>query len=49
MLSGFGEQAVQYGLSDVGELETIAAAWRRWSARPDGFYAVLHGEVLAHP
>jgi ubiquinone/menaquinone biosynthesis C-methylase UbiE len=49
MLSGFGEQAVQYGLSDVEELETIAAAWRRWSARPDGFYAVLHGEVLAHP
>jgi SAM-dependent methyltransferase len=46
-LSGFAEQAVAYGLSDADELAAIAAAWRRWAEQPDGFYAVLHGEVLA--
>lgn len=46
-LSGFAEQAVEYGLSDADELATIAAAWRQWSEQPDGYYAVLHGEVLA--
>jgi SAM-dependent methyltransferase len=46
-LSGFAEQAVEYGLADAGELEAIADGWRRWAAEPDGFFAVLHGEVLA--
>jgi len=45
--SAFGEQALAYGLSDHAELAAIAAAWRRWAARPDGFYALLHAEVLA--
>jgi len=45
--SGFATQAVEYGLSDPAELATIAAAWRAWAEEPDGFYAVLHGEVLA--
>jgi len=45
--SSFGEQALAYGLSDPTELAAIAAAWRRWAARPDGFYALLHAEVLA--
>ena len=46
-LSGFAEQAVAYGLSDADELAAIAAAWRRWAEQPDGYFAVLHGEVLA--
>jgi ubiquinone/menaquinone biosynthesis C-methylase UbiE len=45
--SGFGEQALAYGLSDAAELATIAAAWRRWADQPDGYFAVLHAEVLA--
>jgi ubiquinone/menaquinone biosynthesis C-methylase UbiE len=45
--SSFAEQAVAYQLSDRAELERIAAAWRRWSGQPDGFFAVLHAEVLA--
>lgn len=47
LLSSFADQAVAYGLSDGDELTSIADAWRRWSANPDGFFAVLHGEVLA--
>lgn len=46
-LSGFAEQALEYGLSDREELAAIAAAWRRWAEQPDGFYVVPHGEVLA--
>jgi ubiquinone/menaquinone biosynthesis C-methylase UbiE len=45
--SALGEQAVSYGLTDAGELAELATAWRRWAANPGGFFAVLHGEVLA--
>ncbi len=45
--SDFAAQAVAYGLSDAGELAAIGRAWRRWAEQPDGFFAVLHTEVLA--
>ncbi len=45
--SSFATQAVDYGLSDRNELEAISAAWRTWADQPDGWYAVLHGEILA--
>jgi ubiquinone/menaquinone biosynthesis C-methylase UbiE len=46
-LSAFADQAVAYGLSDAGELAAISDAWRAWSSRPDGFFVVVHGEVIA--
>ena len=45
--SSFAQQAVEYGYSDRSELDAIAASWRTWAAQPDGWYAVLHGEILA--
>ncbi|HET9050586.1 MAG TPA: methyltransferase domain-containing protein [Candidatus Dormibacteraeota bacterium] len=45
--SAFADQAVEYALSTPDELAAIAAAWRRWAEHPDGFLAILHGEVLA--
>ena len=45
--SSLAEQAVAYGLSDASELAAIAQGWRRWAETPDGFFAVLHAEVLA--
>ena len=45
--SAYAEQAIAYGLSDAAELAEIAGAWRRWVEQPDGYFAVLHGEVLA--
>jgi ubiquinone/menaquinone biosynthesis C-methylase UbiE len=45
--SAFAEQGVDYGFTDAGELAEIAAAWRTWADQPDGFFAVLHCEVLA--
>ncbi len=46
-LSSFADQALEYGLSDRAELADLAAAWRTWAERPDGYFAVLHGEILA--
>jgi 2-polyprenyl-3-methyl-5-hydroxy-6-metoxy-1,4-benzoquinol methylase len=45
--SSFGEQAVEYGIASRDELETIAAAWRRWAEHPDAVFVVVHGELLA--
>ncbi|MDM7856592.1 methyltransferase domain-containing protein [Cellulomonas alba] len=45
--SNFAQQAIQYGLADEVGLEELAEAWRAWGAQPDGWFAVLHGEVLA--
>jgi hypothetical protein len=25
----------------------MSAAWRRWAAHDDGWFAVLHGEIVA--
>jgi ubiquinone/menaquinone biosynthesis C-methylase UbiE len=46
-LSSFADQALGYGLSDRAELTDLAAAWRAWAEQPDGYFAVLHGEILA--
>jgi SAM-dependent methyltransferase len=45
--SDFGRQAVAHGLADEVGLEQLAAGWREWGTAPDGWFAVLHGEVLA--
>ena len=46
-LSSFADQAVEYGLSNESELEALEDAWRRWVEAEDGYFAVLHAEVLA--
>jgi len=45
--SAFAEQALAYGLSDDAELSAIAGAFRRWANDPDGYFVVVHAEVLA--
>ncbi|GAA1974195.1 methyltransferase domain-containing protein [Kitasatospora viridis] len=45
--SGLARTALAAGLADQAELDAIAQAWRGWSVEPDGWFAVLHGEVLA--
>jgi SAM-dependent methyltransferase len=47
--SAFAEQTVERGLATRAELEELAGAWRAWAAEPDGWFAVLHGEVLCRP
>ena len=45
-VSALGDQAVEHGLATLAELDGLADAWRRWAADADGWFAVLHGEIL---
>ena len=46
-MSAVGTQLVASGASSVEELRSIADAWRRWAAHPDGWFLVPHGEIIA--
>ena len=39
----------ELGLATADELADLAAGWRAWAAAPNGWFAVLHGEILARP
>jgi SAM-dependent methyltransferase len=39
-------EAVDRGLCRAEELPELAAGWRTWAAAEDGWFAVLHGELL---
>ncbi len=47
--SRLGEQAVERGLATAEELHEIADGWRAWMAADDGWFAILHGEMLGTP
>ena len=44
--SALAEQALASGEATREELSRLAAAWREWGAAEDGWFAVLHGEIL---
>jgi len=41
------EQLLVRGLATADDLGSFGEGWRRWADSPDGWFAVLHGEVLA--
>lgn len=41
-----GSRARDLGLASEGDLVEMAAAWRRWQLAPDGWAAVMHGEIV---
>lgn len=45
--SATADQLLSAELSTPAELSDVAEAWRQWAAEPSGWFAVLHGEVLA--
>ena len=45
--SFLGDQLVAHGIADRSDLMAFGNGWRRWAASPDGWFAVLHGEILA--
>jgi SAM-dependent methyltransferase len=47
--SAIAEQAVADGDATAEDLARLSAAWRSWAADDDGWFALLHGEVLCHP
>ena len=48
-VSALGDQAVERGFASRADLDDMAAAWHRWAADPDAWFAVLHGEILCRP
>ncbi|MFC1414834.1 class I SAM-dependent methyltransferase [Streptacidiphilus sp. N1-12] len=44
--SAIAGQAVERGFADRDELRRISEGWQRWAADPDGWFSVLHGELL---
>lgn len=44
--SAVAEQLLAAGLAEASELEKIADAWRTWAAAEDGWFTLLHGELL---
>jgi ubiquinone/menaquinone biosynthesis C-methylase UbiE len=47
--SAFAERALESGHATRQDLERIAAGWRAWGAEPDGWFGVLHGEIICRP
>jgi SAM-dependent methyltransferase len=47
--SAFAEQAVERKLATREQLDDLSAAWRAWSEAPDGWFAIVHGEIRARP
>lgn len=45
--AAFADRALDAGLSTRDELAAIADAWRAWAAKADGWFAFVHGEILA--
>lgn len=44
--STIAEEAVSSGLATRAELADIAQAWRDWTAHPDGWFLIPHGEIV---
>ncbi|TCO62358.1 methyltransferase domain-containing protein [Actinocrispum wychmicini] len=45
--TAIADQSVAYGYASRDDLERISQAWRAWGTADDGWFAILHGEILA--
>lgn len=45
--SNFAAHAIEAGVADLADLQTIATAWRQWAGDPDGWFGMPHGEIIA--
>lgn len=45
--SALATRATELGYATHDDLVRMSKAWRRWAAADDGWFAVLHGEILA--
>jgi SAM-dependent methyltransferase len=45
--SAIAQHAQREGRATAAELASIAEAWRQWAQADDGWFAVLHGEIIA--
>jgi hypothetical protein len=47
--SGIADQAVKSGLATRDDLSRMSRAWQAWSEADDGWFAIVHGEILCRP
>lgn len=47
--SDLGRHAVAGGHATPPELNAVASAFEHWVGQPDGWFVVLHGDVLSTP
>ncbi len=47
--SDLSRQLTSSGMASAGDLEEISRAWREWAQSPDGWFSVLHGEIVCRP
>jgi SAM-dependent methyltransferase len=45
--STLADHAIESGHATKRDLEDISTAWLEWAARPDGWFTVPHGEIIA--
>ena len=48
LTSSVADQVLQRNLATPVELREISDAWRAWAADPDGWFTLLHGELIIH-
>jgi len=44
--SSFARSAIDNGHASEDELHQVAEVWRKWGAEEDGWFAVLHGDII---
>ncbi|MEL5991170.1 class I SAM-dependent methyltransferase [Microbacterium phosphatis] len=44
--SAIARQLLDAGLATPTDLQEISAGWRAWAAHPDGWFSLLHGELI---
>ncbi|MFI9645262.1 methyltransferase domain-containing protein [Streptomyces sp. NPDC052040] len=44
--SAYAERVMAGGHASTAELAAVSRAWREWGQQEDGWFAVLHGEIL---
>ncbi|MFE0515383.1 methyltransferase domain-containing protein, partial [Streptomyces sp. NPDC058964] len=44
--SAYADRATEGGHASAAQLRAVSEAWREWGKREDGWFAVLHGEIL---
>lgn len=47
--TALAHQALAQGLASRPDLVAMARAWNEWAASPDGWFVVVHGELIARP
>lgn len=46
--SATARQMLDSGMASSNDLRRISAGWTQWSTADDGWFSVLHGEILCH-